>query len=67
MKVSNENPWVAMQRKLGYMPLSAIRPLVSRSVGLESRNDVQFTKDFIEENSMMGKAVISHLDFQYFF
>ena len=55
--LSNENPWVVMQRKLGYMPLSAIRPLVSRSVGLESLNDVQFPKDFIEENSMMGKAV----------
>ena len=49
-----------MQRKLGYMPLSAIRPLVSRSVGLELLNDVQFSKDFIEENrlnSMMGKTV----------
>ena len=48
--ISNENPWVVMQCKLGYMPLSAIRPLVSRSVGLESLNDVQFPKDFIKEN-----------------
>ena len=55
--LSNENPWVVMQRRLGYMPLSAIRPLVSRSVGLEMLTDVPFPKDFIDENSMMGKAV----------
>ena len=55
--LSDENPWVVMQRRLGYMPLSAIRPLVSRSVGLEMLTDVPFPKDFIDEKSMMGKAV----------
>jgi len=54
---ANDNIWVVMQRKLGFMPLNAIRSLVSRSVGLEQLVDVPFPKHFIDENSMMGKAV----------
>ena len=39
------------------MPMSAIRSLVPRSVGLETLVDVPLPKNFIDENSMMGKAV----------
>ena len=39
------------------MPMSAIRSLVSRSVGLETLVDVPMPKNFIDENSMMGKTV----------
>jgi hypothetical protein len=35
----------------------AIRSLVFRSVGLEALVDVPLPKNFIDENSMMGKAV----------
>ena len=38
------------------MPMSAIKSL-SRSVGLEMLADVPSPKEFIDENSMMGKAV----------
>jgi hypothetical protein len=37
--------------------MSAIRSLVPRSVGLETLVDVPLPKNFIDENSMMGKAV----------
>jgi hypothetical protein len=53
----DDNPWVVMQGRLGFMPMSAIRSLVSRSVGLETLLDVPLPKHFIDENSMMGKAV----------
>ncbi len=37
--------------------MSAIRSLVSRSVGLETLVDVPLPKILIDENSMMGKTV----------
>ncbi len=46
-----------MQRRLGFMSMSAIRSLVSGSVGLETLVDVPWPKNFIDENSMMGKAI----------
>ena len=55
--MSDDTLWVVMQRRLGFMPLSAIQSLVSRSVGLEKLVDVPFPKHYIDENSMMGKAV----------
>ena len=55
--LSDDHPWVVMQRKLGFMPISAIRSLVPRSVGLETRVNVPLPKNFIDENSMMGKTV----------
>ena len=55
--LSDDNPWVVMQRRLGFMPMSAIRSLVPRSVGLETLADVPMPKNFIDENSMMGKTV----------
>jgi hypothetical protein len=48
----DDNPWVVMQRRLGFMPMSAIRSLVPRSVGLETLVDVPLPKNFIDENSM---------------
>jgi hypothetical protein len=41
------------------MPMSAIRSLVSRAVGLETLVDVPLSKYFIDKNSMTGKAVNS--------
>ena len=55
--LSADNPWVAMQRRLGFMPMLAIRSLVPRSVGLETLAYVPMPKNFIDENSMMGKTV----------
>ena len=55
--LSDDNPWVVMQRRLGFMPMSAIRSLVPRSIGLESLVDVPLPKNCIDENSMKGKAV----------
>ncbi len=55
--LSDNIPWVVMQRRLGFMPMSVMRSFVFRSVGLETLVDVPFPKNFIDENSMMGKAV----------
>ncbi len=55
--LSDDNPWVVMQRRLGFMPMSAVRSIVPRSVGLETLVDVPLPKNFIDENSMMGKTV----------
>jgi hypothetical protein len=49
--LSDDNPWVVMQRRLGFMPMSAIRSLVSRSVGLETLVDVPLPKNFIDETA----------------
>ncbi len=55
--LSDGNPRVFMQHRLGFMPMSAIRSLVPRSVDLETLVDVPSPKNFIDEKSMMGKAV----------
>jgi hypothetical protein len=55
--LSDDNPWIVWQRRLGFMPLPAIRSLVSRSLGLESLDEVPFPKNFIDENIRLGKAI----------